>query len=303
MNGAVKRSRDAVSEKAQAILPSGDRSDRPLFFVLTILVFLACLFALAGHASYRAAGGWNADLNASATVQLAARATDAQHREAAQIALSVTGIEQAERISSQQARELLNPWLGDISLPEDVPLPKLIGLTLSGETTLSRLQSAFDDADIQAVIDNHGRWSADVRRAAKAVQIVATLALILLIAATSAAAGLATQSGMAARKNIINVLQQVGANPDYIARLFVWRFGKLGARAGLAGAGLSLIVALLFWLISGVGRSALLPSFRLDLGDLHILISAPVLTALICALAARFTAKISIDRPIKQQDL
>jgi len=164
-------------------------------------------------------------------------------------------------------------------------VPSLVSLKLSGNTeSLAALESALEAENIDAQIDDHGRWSADIRRAAKAVQIIASIALILLMVATSAAAG------------IINVLQQVGASPSYIARLFIWRFGKLGAAAGAAGAVLAIIIALLFWLMSGRGDNALLPSFRLDFGDILILLAAPILAAIICAIAAGLTAKLSIDR-------
>lgn len=286
-----------IPASAEPILPRGGHADRPLFFVLMILVFLACLSAIAANAGFRAAGGWNADLRATASIQIPASADTAIQRQVLEIAQSIDGIGEATALTREESEALLQPWLGSLPLPEDLPVPSLISLKLTGSgDTLTALEAALQAENIDAEIDDHGRWSADIRRAAKAVQIIATIALVLLSVATSAAAGFATQSGMAARQIIINVLQQVGASPGYIARLFIWRFGKLGAAAGAAGAVLAVIIALLFWLMSGRGDNALLPSFRLDFGDILILLFAPVIAAIICAIAAGLTAKISIDR-------
>lgn len=286
-----------IPASAEPILPRGGTADRPLFFVLMILVFLACLSAIAANAGFRAAGGWNADLRASASIQIPSGANAETQTRILEIAQSIGGVSEANALTRADSEALLQPWLGSLPLPEDLPVPSLIALKLTGNgDSLAALETALKTENIDAQIDDHGRWSADIRRAAKAVQIIATIALVLLMVATSAAAGFATQSGMAARQIIINVLQQVGASPSYIARLFIWRFGKLGAAAGAAGAVLAIIIALLFWLMSGRGDNALIPSFRLDFGDIFILLAAPILAAIICAIAAGLTAKLSIDR-------
>ncbi len=286
-----------IAAKAEPILPAEVRADRPLFIVLAILVFLACLSAIAANAGFRAAGGWNSDLSRSATVQIMSGGEDAQSA-VIDLALPVDGIEGASAVSREAAEQLLRPWLGTVSIPQDLPLPLLVDLELTGDRprALSTLNDAITEAGLDAKIDDHQRWSREIRRAASAVQLVGTLGLILLIAATGAAAGFATQSGMAARHAIIDVLRQVGAGPSYIARLFVIRFGKLGALAGLAGAGLAFIVSALFWLMSGRGSNALMPSFTLDGTDFLILLLAPILTAVICAAAAGMTAKLHIQR-------
>ena len=286
-----------IAAKAEPILPGEVRADRPLFIVLAILVFLACLSAIAAHAGFRAAGGWNSDLASRATVQVLSGGEDTQ-RAVADLALTIEGVEQADMISRDDAIILLRPWLGPAAVPEDLPVPLLVELTLSGDDprALDVLGRALTESGADAQIDDHQRWSREIRRAASAVQLVGAIGLFLLIAATGAAAGFATQSGMAARHAIIDVLRQVGAGPGYIARLFIIRFGKLGALAGVAGAGMAMIVSLLFWLMSGRGSNALMPSFAPDTGDFLILLLAPVFTAAICALAAGLTAKLRIER-------
>jgi cell division transport system permease protein len=215
-----------------------------------------------------------------------------------EIARNIPGINAATVIDRDEARALLRPWLGDVSLPADLPIPYLVELSLSEDETgaLPALGAALNEAGIIADIDDHQRWGADIRRAAKAVQITATLALILLIGATSAAAGFATQYGMSAQRIIIDVLEQVGAAPHYIARLFVMRFGRLGLMAGAAGGLGAAIMALLFWLMTGRGQSALMPSFTLDKTDVFILVLAPFFAAIICAIAAGLTALTSLKR-------
>lgn len=285
-----------IPAKAAPILPDRWQDERPLFFVLMIMVFLACICAIAAHSSYRAAHQWGADLRGSATVQIhAGEGEDAAALQAAVILLAKEhpGIRKTRALTDDESRALLEPWLGSIGLPESLPVPALVDLELAPNADLEGFSSTLSQRGITAEIDDHQRWGRDIDRAIRAVQILATLSLILLISATSAAAIFATQSGLAARASIINVLQQVGAAPRYIARLFIIRFARLGLLAGAAGAALSLIAALLLWLMSGDG---FLPNFALGRIEIFILILAPFLAALACAGAAGFTVLRALAR-------
>ena len=79
----------------------------------------------------------------------------------------------------------------------------------------------------------------------------------------------------------------VGAQDDYIARLFERRFFVLGIRAGIAGAFFAFAIALLVT-YGGPGQSdGFIPVWSFSLWDGAVLLLAPVLAGLIAALSAR----------------
>ena len=283
-----------IGTKPEPLLPRKAGADRPLFFVLMIMVFLACLSAIVTQASYDAAGRWGDDLKNSATLQVKAGMGEdgmALAQKAAQITAARPEVRSAAPLSEDRAQDLLRPWLGGVALPEGLPVPYLVDVTLAGDTPLDveALNAALSSAGINADIDDHGRWSRDIARTARAAQMVTLVALILLIAATIATAGFATQSGLAARKNIVDVLTQVGAQDRYIARLFTARFAWLGLIAGAAGALLAGGLALLFWFLTRRSGSAFLPGGSLASIDFAYVTIAPLIAAVVCALSARYT--------------
>lgn len=283
-----------VGVKPEPLLPRSPGSDRPLFIVLMIMVFLACLSAIVSQACYDAAGRWGDDLKQSATVQIKPALGDdgeALAQLAAQIIRARDEVIAAEPLSKARSEDLLRPWLGDVTLPEGLPVPYLIDVTLKrdGALDIAALQASLIAQGIDADIDDHSRWSRDIARTARAVQMVTLTALLLLFAATIGTAGFATQSGLAARKNIVDVLTQVGAQDRYIARLFTARFAWIGLTAGAAGALLAGAIATIFWFFTRRSDSALIPGNSLSNIEYVYVIIAPLIAALVCALAARFT--------------
>ena len=293
--------RETIGLKLEPLLPTYNRADRPLFFVMMIMVFLACLAAIGTHASYRAAGNWGNDLKHSASVQVKVERNEdgaVAAKRAAIILEQNDAVLDASPISEAQARAMLRPWLGNIDLPENLPVPFLIDLTLSPDVPfdMPALKQELSRAGLEANIDDHGRWSRDIARTARAVQLIAVTSLILLICAAIATAGFATQSGLNARRTIIDVLSQVGAKDKYIARLFTSRFAWLGLKAGVSGALLAGLIAVLFWLASGGERSPLVPGFAIDFFDLLLLVFAPFIAAIVCALSARYTVLSTLKK-------
>ncbi|WP_017931307.1 cell division protein FtsX [Robiginitomaculum antarcticum] len=275
---------DFTIPKPQPLFPRSARADRPLFLVMMIMVFLACIAAMSAQRSYSAASEWGRGLSRSATVQLPAEQVEA----ALPILRAQSGVDQALAIDPEQSRELLRPWLGDAALPEDLPIPALIDLRLTGDNLFDAGAAglALTKAGLEGSVDDHNRWGRDISRTARAVQILALMALALLMAGTVATAIFATQAGLVARREIIDVLTQIGARRRYIARLFTQRFGWLGLLSGISGAGLAGIMFLILALFTTQQGDGLLPRLALRQFDLWILFFAPLLSGLICAISA-----------------
>ena len=284
---------DFTLPKPQPLFPPHARADRPLFVVMMIMVFLACIAAMGAQRSYKAAGDWGRGLSQSATVQL--KAEDVAT--ALPILESQTGIAEARIISEAESKELLRPWLGRAVLPDDLPVPYLIDLRLTNDKDFDarKTRRALEGAGIEAVVDDHQRWSRDVARTARAVQLLAMMALAFLITAAIATAIFATQAGLVARKGIIDVLTQIGARDRYIARLFTQRFGWLGLLSGIAGAILAGLLFIILSLVSGQGSDGLLPRLSMGQFDLWILFLTPILSAIICAISAGRTVRRTLS--------
>ncbi len=275
------------------LLPPREGRDTALFAVVAILCFLAVFGAMAAAAADRAAQGWARDMASEATVQVSPRPDetgDQAAARAAEVLAGVPGVAEAAALERDEAERLLRPWLGE-SILEDLPLPHLVTVTLDPEQPArgEALSRALAEAGLDARVDDHSVWRADVGRAALSAKLAALgLAFLAAIAAGSAVV-FASRAGLQARHELIEVLSLTGAADDYVAGLFQARFAWLAAVAGAAGA--LVACGLLAVLILGGGARGLTPALPFDWRDMILAGPAPVLAAVLAALAARFTVR------------
>jgi len=275
------------------LLPRGDGRDRSLVFVVAVLCFLSCLTVFAAIAGDRAAQGWRSDLAASATVQVrpsgGQTASEAAAR-AAEVLAGVRGVTEAQVLDREEAERLLEPWLGRGNIPDDLPLPRLVTVDLdpaappSGATLKAALTAAGVDADL----DDHRRWMTEVEQAGVVVRAGALFACLLTAAAAAAVIAFATRAGLAARRDVVEVLHLSGAHDRFVAGLFQRRFAALAARAGVLGAlTAAAATAAVHALTGDQGFTPVLP---LEWIDLAAALPCPLLAAATAAVSARRTA-------------
>ncbi|NNC38539.1 MAG: hypothetical protein EX271_05925 [Acidimicrobiales bacterium] len=278
-------------DKAQPLLPANSPQDRPMFIILMILAFLATLSLLSIKSSFSTAKSWQAELQNTLTVQVipTVEIPDAAEQVKSILENKPDVISIAE-LDPEYSASLLAPWLGETPLPDDIQLPALLSVsTLPGqEFDIDVLETEFNQAGLNASVDNHQQWSTDFKKSVLAVQTLAILAFILIFTAIATAIVFATRAGLSGRRMLIDVLHQIGAAPDYTAKLFSRRFALSGFKAGLFGAIAALIILFFLGLITAgaVGSMKFIPDIKS--GPANILLAAliPVVMAGIAGLSA-----------------
>ena len=184
----------------------------------------------------------------------------------------------------------MRPWLGNLDLPDDLPLPVLISVALADGESLSppRLTAALSEEGLIAEVDDHSRWSDQIGRSAQGLKASALALLALIFGAGIAVSAFATRAALSAQRDVIRVLVQVGAEDGFIARLFIKQAGLRGLKGGIIGVVLALITAL-FLSLRRNAETALLPDLGLSISDGLYLIILVVGFACVCALAAGVT--------------
>ncbi|MFI4973456.1 MAG: cell division protein FtsX [Caulobacterales bacterium] len=279
------------------VLPKGDGHDFALMFVVAALSFLAGLTAIAGVAADRASRDWRSQLTSSATVIVrprGAETADEAAARAAEVLAGVPGVAEPRALSKQQADALLAPWIGPDALPADLPTPRLVALDLdpTHPADVADLKRALASAGLDADVDDHSLWTADILRDAAIARAVSIALFALITASLGAVIAFATRQGLAARRDVVDALHLVGATDAFVARLFQARFARAAAQAGLVGAVLAILAAIALKLLgAGQGLSAILP---VDWRDLAVAAPFPLLGALVAAVTARITAMAAL---------
>lgn len=280
--------------KPAPLLPRRDPRDGSLVFVVAVLCFLACLTAIGALAADRAARGWTSQLTGSATVVVRANGAetpDAAAARAAETLAGVPGVVEARALEKAKAEALLEPWLGREALLDDLPIPRLVTLDLKKENpaTAATLDKALKAAGLDATVDDHSLWIADIERSAGIARWSALAVFLLIASAAGAVIAFATRAAMAAHHETIEVLHLSGAQAKFVIRLFQTRFAQVAALAGLFGAAGAAIIAALARLIGG--GHGLTPVLPIAWVDMLAVAPAPLLAALIAAVAARLAAR------------
>lgn len=284
---------DLARWRPAPFLPEKDARDPALIFVVAVLCFLACLTALGVIAADRAAGGWANQLTGEATVIVRARGgetPDAAAARAAEALAGVRGVAEARALEREKAYDLVRPWLGEAVELDDLPVPRLVAVTLdpAAPATAQQLSVVLRAQGLDAVVDDHSVWIKDIRRAAGVVRWTGAGVFLLIALAAGAVVAFATRAGLAARRDVVEVLHLAGAEDGYIAALFQIRFAGIAAVAGAIGAaGAALLGGVLRLIGGGQGITPALPIAWIDL---LAVLPCPLLAAAVAAIAARLTA-------------
>jgi len=284
---------DPARWRPAPFLPEAETRDGYLVFVVAVLCFLACMTAIGVLAADRAARGWSGQLAEEATVIVRPRPGETPDSAAARAAEAMAGVEgvaEVRALEPEKAYELVRPWLGDVADVEDLPVPRLVAVHLDAKrpATATELKAALKTAGIDGIIDDHTLWLKDVRRAAGMARGMGALIFLLIAGAAGAAVAFATRAGLAAQRDVVEVLHLTGAEDAFIARLFQFRFARATALAGLIGAGGAILAGAVLRIFGG--SEGLTPALPVAWSDLLAVLPCPLLAAAVAAIAARVTA-------------
>lgn len=286
----------AIGKKPGPIVPKGTIAGHALVLVIAIMSFLAALTVAAVTMISSATRDWQSDIGRGATIQI--RQIDgidieAQLAKAIEIARASPGIGQATALSISESSALLEPWLGLDLAFDDLPIPRLIELTISDPSVVdfiglsSRLQAEVKGA----ILDNHRFWVERLRSMAETAILIGFTILLLVLAATVLTVIFATRSAMAGNQDTIAVLHFVGAGNRFIASEFQRKFFILGLKGSLAGGVAAVLTFLIFQLLlSNEAASAAADQMQALLGVIELDLSAYIATLALTFVIAILTA-------------
>lgn len=287
-----------IGKSAQSyLMPSDSAGGATLNTIVAVMSFLACLTLGAVLTVSNLASEWTRGLTGAMTVQLMPApesAPEDQVAAALKIVEAWPGVASARALTKSQAARLLEPWLGQGNVLEDLPVPQLIEVQASPSV---KIDAAGLRAALAAVpgaeLDDHKRWNEELSAFARSSAGTGWMVLALIAVATLSIVAFATQAGLEAHRDIVEIVHMMGARDAFIAREFEQHFFWLGLRGGLAGlalAVLTMIAASLAWGGSATAGSALYIPQILSAPLRYVwLLGVPIAVAAIALYTARLT--------------
>lgn len=292
--------------KSRSDLPlEKDASVRFLPWLVAFMVYLAALSATAALAMNKVVVRWDQGLAGQLTVQIPPPGPDetaAAHRQkvskAIELLSSTEGVRDVEELDESDIGELLEPWLGETVLQQNLPLPVLLSVTLDGDDAptpeLLTLQLTAAVPDI--IVDDHQRWLSDLFDLARTVETIASLVVVAVGLTAMVTVVFVTRTGLSIHRRVIDLLHLIGAQDTYIARQFEAHALRLGLQGGMLGVVLAIITVALIGHLLTRSESGLLPDLSLAPAEWMLLLLLPVGTSLIAMVTARLTVLLSLAR-------
>ncbi len=287
--------------KSAQIVPSASVAGNALTVVIAIMSFLACLTLGAVYMINQSANAWVNDLSSEITVELDPVNSPDIEKKMTLVALFLAkqkGITKVKPLSAEDSAKLLEPWLGESSALQALPIPRLIAVEIdrSDPPDIQLIKTALSQNFEGVVLDDHRRWQAEIRTLTRSAALGGLAVLGLVAAATIAVIVSATRSAMASNREIIEVLHFVGANERFISREFERHFLGLGIRAGLMGAAAAALAFLMLPLmmdmlggetVTATEAQRLIGSGELDLGGYLLCVLVVIVVASLCMITSR----------------
>jgi cell division transport system permease protein len=294
------------------IVPPGSVTGSSLTLVIAIMSFLAALTAGGVYVIFNAANVWTNKISAEITVQIQQRAGDSGDEKSAEITRFISdqnGVKRVTPFSREQSLKLVEPWIGKSEVLKSFAIPRLIAVEIDRDNPpdISTLKKVLEAKYPGALLDDHGHWRHEIRRLTRLLELAGIGMLFLMATATGAVIIAAATSSLASNREIVSVLNFVGAEEKFIARQFEAHFLKVGIKAGIAGAGLAAIVFLcLPYLTEGVSSSVtsqaeirrLVGAGTLDPYGYIVLLFVVIAVAAICKMTSRY----GVRRILNQQN-
>jgi cell division transport system permease protein len=295
------QARRDTPRRQSAVIPRAQPAIRTLVIAMSVMCYLASL-AIGGLILInRAVDSWTTDIAREVTVQVRPMEDhdlEAELARAAEIISGFAGVSQVRILDRDAAAKLLEPWLGQGRLIDDLPVPRLIavGIDRRNPPDFDRLVTMLEAEVAGVSLDTHRHWQRELTRLAAAMQWLGLAILLLVLCSAVTLVIQVTRTALQANREAVEVLYLVGARDHFIASAVERRFLGAGLTGGIAGAvlGIATFAAVTFAGyaaapsgLAEASRSLIFgPSAEVTIAYLSFLL-VPILATLICLVTAR----------------
>ncbi|WP_332065798.1 cell division protein FtsX [Bartonella sp. CB189] len=238
-----------------AIIPSDNISGKALVAVIAIMTFLSSLTLVGVDLVQNAANNWSSQISYEATIQIRpVENVDIEKalRDAVKLVKTFHGVQDATIVDKKSTEKLLEPWLGTGLNLNELPLPRLIIVTLQENKNVDfyAIDQTIKKQIPGAHFDNHRVWVNRFTKMAHTTIFIGFSVLILVLGSLILTVIFATCNALSENSHIINVLYFLGTETLFIARQFDWHFFKTALRGAIYGSATSIFLfcSFSFWI-------------------------------------------------------
>ena len=220
-------------------------------WICALMVFIATLVLAGGIATHNSLNLWQKSVAESLTVQIPTYDDQGKPRDelvyrdvenALMLLRTTPGVLGAILLNDDQMQDLMRPWLGSDAVISDLPLPKLIDVSVdaSHPPLLEQLKADLAAQVPEATLDSHRLWLGDLVRFANALLTLIGAILILLFVTIAITVVYTTNATLSIQEYILSLVHMLGAKDLYITNRYAWHNFKVALWGSLIGFVLAL---------------------------------------------------------------
>lgn len=299
--------REISLRRTGPIVPAANIQSRALLLVIAIMAFLACLTLGAVSMIRGTASAWQSQISREITIQIKPDEKVDMEKTllvARDLALSFIGTKSGEVMDREATARLLEPWLGAGLDIDELPVPRLVIITIDEQhpPDFAAMRTELAKRIPQAFLDDHRTWVDRLVSMARTTVLIGSAVLLLVFTAMVLTVIFATRGALSGNRHIVEVLHFVGAEASFVASEFQKHFLLISLKGSLAGASLAaaLFAGASLWQSSRLATpesdqaAALFGTFSIDWTGYLGIFATMIVIALLTTLTARFTVMSTI---------
>ncbi len=188
--------------------------------VIAVNVFLASMAIVGSLTLLSSANQWSDEIGRLVSVQISPRGkqdADALTQSVLKTLIAHPAVEKARALSMDEILKLLSPWLGDGEAVRELPIPRLIDVSLKPNASLDALRSKLESEFPGISVDDHRAWRERMASTMLTTRLVC-FAIIALIAFSGVIViAFATRASLENHHELVGLLHIIGARDEFIA--------------------------------------------------------------------------------------
>ena len=277
-------------------LPTKSLREGLLPWVIGVMLFLCTLSLTGTIAIGKGLASWSAGLTSNFSVQIVeknVRERELQTSDALRLLKATPGVVSATVLAEAEILALLSPWLGEMPINSDLPIPTLIdvklseGATINSQALSERLRATAPGAQL----DDHQAWMTQILDLANVVQLLLVGVMVMVVLSTVAIVIFGCRAGLATHRESIEIMHLMGAEDKLISKAFDARYLAHGLKGGLFGV---LLAAGILWLLADLAikmGQGLISAGLPEASNLLWLAILPLFAATLTMVTARITVR------------
>jgi cell division transport system permease protein len=220
------------------------------------------------------------------------------------VLVAAPGVVSAKTLSDEELNALLRPWLGADIKTLAIPVPAVIAVQMAGEAKdPTGLAAQLSQVAPGTIVEDHAASAGRLGTLARSLRLCSGIVLLSVTMVTVAVIAVAARTGLAARREAVLIVHQLGATDGYIARRFASRVAVLAAMGGAIGGLLALPAVFILTTLAAplAGQAVIAPTSPAALVLVPLpLWLLPVILAVVAAIIGYVTIQVTLRRWLRR---